>query len=49
MDTLKIILLAIAVVVLAFWCFGDISQLKKDCGEGNNAACAEYIVRMRAQ
>lgn len=49
MDTLKIILLAIAVVVFAFWCFSDISQLKKDCGAGNNAACAEYVARMRAQ
>jgi hypothetical protein len=49
MDTLKIILLAIVVVVLAFWCFSDINQLKNDCEAGHNGACVEYIVRMRAR
>lgn len=47
MDVIKAILAFIAFVILLAWCVLDSKQLKTDCRNGDNAACAEYIVRGR--
>lgn len=47
MDVIKVILAFIALVILLVWCVLDSKQLKTDCRNGDNAACAEYIVRGR--
>ena len=46
-DIVKVILLLVGLIALLVFCVVDSKQLKSDCRNGDQAACAEYIIRGR--